>query len=104
MPIEILDLIHLGQELPVDTDRAITTDLKGEVLIIRLAAGRDYPVESHAHATETITALSGHFAILAAGKTYPVRQGQCCRIPPGLEHRWAPESEAVVLVHFGTAV
>lgn len=108
MPIEVLDLVELAQGVPIDTDHPITTDLVGDVLIIRLAASPDnprpdYPEEVHAGATETITALSGRFAILAEGKTYPVRQGQCCRIPPGLHHRWAPESDAVVLVHFGAA-
>lgn len=109
MSIEVLDLVDLAQGLPVDTDHAITGNLVGDVLIIRLsptnnASGRHYPEEVHADATETITALSGSFAIIAEGKSYPVRQGQCCRIPPGLHHRWSPESDAVVLVHFGTAV
>lgn len=104
MPIEILDLIDLAKALPADTDRAITTNLEGDAVIIRLEAGLDYPMEVHDHATETITALSGCFAILADGRSHAVRQGQCCRIPPGLAHRWAAESEAVVLVHFGTAV
>ena len=100
--IEVLDLISLAQATPVDTDRPISEDLIGAMLLIRLAPGGGYPVETHAHATETITALSGRFAILAGDKSYSVSQGQCCRIPPGLEHRWAPDSEAVVLVHFGT--
>lgn len=104
MPIEVLDLIDLAKAAPVDTDQPITADLKGDVLIIRLEAGRDYPSETHDDATETITALSGRFAILAEGRSYAVRQGQCCRIPPGLAHRWAPDSEAVVLVHFGRAI
>lgn len=104
MSVEILDLVDLAKAMPVDTDRAITTDLVGDVLIIRLEAGRDYPIEVHHHATETITSLSGRFAIFAEGKSYSVSQGQCCRIPPGLEHRWASDSEAVVLVHFGATV
>lgn len=104
MSIEVLDLVELAQSVPVDTDHPITSNPVGEVLIIRLGPGYDYPEEVHAGATETITALSGRFAIIADGKSYPVHQGQCCRIPPGLHHRWAAESEAIVLVHFGTAV
>lgn len=101
MSVEVLDLLALADTLPADTDRAVTANLKGEALIIRLEAGREYPLEVHGHATETIVALSGRFVILAGGQAFGVRQGQCCRIPPGLEHRWASESEAVVLVHFG---
>ena len=100
--IEVLDLVALGQSVPPDTDRPITTDIKGDVLVIRLEPGRTYPPEKHDHATETITALRGRFTIEAGGKSHAVAQGQCCRIPPGLEHRWASESDAVVLVHFGT--
>jgi mannose-6-phosphate isomerase-like protein (cupin superfamily) len=114
MPIEVLDLVALAQGVPVDTDRPITADPMGDVLIIRLSPqsefpghdfpGRDYPDEVHGHATETITALAGQFAIIAGGKSYAVRQGQCCRIPPGLHHRWATQSDAVVLVHFGAPI
>lgn len=109
MAIDVLDLVALAQSVPVDTDHPITTDPVGDVLIIRLSpqsntSGCHYPEEVHAGVTETITALAGQFAIIAEGKSYPVRQGQCCRIPPGLRHRWSSESEAVVLVHFGAAV
>jgi len=100
--VEVLDLVALGRSLPVDTDHPISADLKGEVLLIRLEPGRAYPTEVHHHATETILALSGRFVIQADGRSYAVSQGQCCRIPPGLEHRWGPDSDAVVQVHFGT--
>lgn len=99
--VEVLDLVALGRSLPVDTDHPISTDLKGEVLLIRLEAGRAYPTEVHHHATETIVALAGRFVIQAGGRSYAVSEGQCCRIPPGLEHRWGPDSDAVVRVHFG---
>ncbi|HYE01534.1 MAG TPA: cupin domain-containing protein [Alphaproteobacteria bacterium] len=100
--IEVLDLAALGQGLPVDTDHAITAKAAGPVLIIRLAPG-EYPTESHKGRIETITALTGRFSIEAAGGRWDVAQGQCCRIPPGLEHRWGADSEAVVLVHFAEA-
>lgn len=102
MPVvEVLDLIALGRTLPVDTDHPLTKALAGEVLLIRLEPGRAYPTEVHHHATETIVALSGSFVIEAAGQSYAIGQGRCCRIPPGLEHRWGTQSEAVVQVHFG---
>jgi len=100
--IEVIDLVALGRSLPVDTDHPISADLKGAVLVIRLEPGRAYPTEVHEHATETILALAGRFVIEAGGQPYAVSQGQCCRIPPGLEHRWGPDSDAVVKVHFGT--
>jgi hypothetical protein len=43
--IEVLDLVALGGSLPADTDHAITGDLKGEVLLIRLEPGRAYPTD-----------------------------------------------------------
>jgi len=100
--VEVLDLVTVGRSLPADTDHAITGNLKGKVLLIRLEPGRAYPTEIHQHATETILALSGRFVIEADGHSYAVSQGQCCRIPPGLEHRWGSDSDAVVQVHFGT--
>lgn len=100
--VEVLDLVGLGRSLAIDTDHAITSGIKGDVLLLHLVPGRTYPAEVHGHAVETIVALAGRFVIEAAGSSYAVTAGQCCRIPPGLEHRWSTDSDAVVLVHFGT--
>ena len=97
--IEVIDLLELGRSLAPDADRPITGNVDGSVAIIRLAKGIEYPAEEHAW-TETITAIEGAFAIIAEGSRYPVRQGSCIRIPPGVKHRWDPQSEAVVLVTF----
>jgi len=102
MDIEVIDLITQATALPPDHERIIGPALTGDLLLIRLEPG-DYPVECHDGRTEIITALRGRFGIVAAdGRIWRVAQGQCCRIPPGLKHHWAPDSEATVLVAFVT--
>jgi quercetin dioxygenase-like cupin family protein len=97
--IEVIDLLEMGRELAPDSDCPITGQVDGSVAIIRLAKGIEYPPEDHAW-TETVTAIEETFAIIAGGSRYPDKQGSCIRIPPGVEHRWDPSSEAIVLVAF----
>ena len=100
MAIEIVDLVKEAQALPPDSEKTVGENLLGDLLLIRLEPG-DYPTECHEGRTEIITALRGQFAILTEdGRQWPVSQGQCCRIPPGLRHRWAPNSDATVVVAF----
>jgi mannose-6-phosphate isomerase-like protein (cupin superfamily) len=98
--IEILDLVDHAKKLPPDQEDCVGEALAGDLLLIRLEPG-DYPIECHPDRTEIITALCGQFGILTEdGRRWTASQGQCCRIPPGLRHRWAPESDATVLVVF----
>jgi quercetin dioxygenase-like cupin family protein len=98
--IEILDLVDRAKALPPDHEDCVGGALSGDLLLIRLEPGA-YPVESHPDRVEIITALCGQFGILTEdGRRWSVSQGQCCRIPSGLRHRWAPESDATVLVVF----
>jgi mannose-6-phosphate isomerase-like protein (cupin superfamily) len=100
MDIEIVDLIDRATALPPDQEQIVGETLTGDLLLIRLEPG-DYPLECHDGRIEIITALCGQFSIATEdGRSFPVRQGQCCRIPPGLRHRWAANSEATVLVAF----
>jgi mannose-6-phosphate isomerase-like protein (cupin superfamily) len=100
MDIEIVDLVARATALPPDQEKVVGAALTGDLLLIRLEAG-DYPLECHDDRIEIITALSGQFSITTEdGRSFPVRQGQCCRIPPGLRHRWAADSVATVLVAF----
>jgi quercetin dioxygenase-like cupin family protein len=100
--IEILDLIEHGKALPPDQEQVVGATLTGDLLLIRLAPG-DYPIECHDGRIEIITALRGQFALLTEeGRSWSVIQGQCCRVPSGLGHRWAPDSDATVMVVFAT--
>jgi quercetin dioxygenase-like cupin family protein len=100
MDIEIVDLVAGATALPPDQEQIVGETLTGDLLLIRLEPG-DYPPECHDGRIEIITALSGQFGIATEdGRLFPVRQGQCCRIPPGLRHRWAADSAATVLVAF----
>ena len=98
--VEVTDLIAQATTLPPDHEQIIGADLIGDLLLIRLEPG-SYPLECHDGRTEIITALRGRFGIVAAdGRSWHITEGQCCRIPPGLEHHWAPDSDATVLVAF----
>ena len=100
MAIEVIDLQREAAALPPDQEKIIGASLTGDLLLIRLEPG-DYPIECHAGRTEVITALRGRFGIATEdGGLWSIAEGQCCRIPPGLRHRWAPDSEATVLVAF----
>ncbi|HWU00657.1 MAG TPA: cupin domain-containing protein [Terriglobales bacterium] len=102
MDIEVIDLIAQATDLPPDNEKIIGPALTGDLLLIRLEPGT-YPIECHEGRTEIITALRGHFGIVATdGRSWQIAQGQCCRIPPGLQHHWAPDSDATVLVAFAT--
>ena len=103
MDIEVIDLVGASAKLPPDQEQVIGPALTGDLLLIRLEPG-SYPVECHAGRTEIITALRGRFGIVTEdGRAWQIAQGQCCRIPPGLTHRWAPDSDATVLVAFAGA-
>jgi mannose-6-phosphate isomerase-like protein (cupin superfamily) len=103
MTIEIVDLVDQASTLPPDHERVVGATLTGDLLLIRLEPG-SYPIECHDGRIEIIIALSGHFTIETEdGAQFSVRQGQCCRIPPGLRHRWAATSDATVLAAFVTA-
>lgn len=102
MDIDVIDLIERAKALPPDHEHLLGGALTGDLLLIRLEPG-SYPVEWHDGRVEIITALRGRFALLTEdGHSWPVTQGQCCRVPPGLKHRWAPDSDAMVLVAFAT--
>ena len=100
MDIEVIDLIGRARTLPPDHEHVLAGALTGDLLLIRLEPG-NYPVEWHDDRVEIITALQGQFTLLTEdGRAWPVIQGQCARVPPGLKHRWAPDSDATVLVAF----
>jgi quercetin dioxygenase-like cupin family protein len=100
MDIEVIDLVAQATTLPPDNEKIIGPALTGDLLLIRLAPG-SYPIEWHEGRTEIITALRGRFGIVAEdGSSWYITPGQCCRIPPGLTHHWAPDSDATVLVAF----
>ena len=99
--VEVIDLLEMSRRLAPDSDRPITGQVDGAVALIRLEKGIEYASEQHA-STETVTAIEGTFAILAEGSRHTVKRGSCIRIPPGVEHRWDPSSDAVVLVTFST--
>jgi len=98
--VDVMDLVGAATALPPDHEKIIGAGLTGDLLLIRLEPGT-YPLECHEGRTEIITALRGHFGIVAAdGRSWQITQGRCCRIPPGLQHHWAPDSDATVLVAF----
>ena len=101
MKIDKIDLRKLGATLAVDSDHALTTAPRGAVVLIRLAPQDNaYPEERH-EAREGIVCLEGRLALVADGERVDLSQGECCRVPVGLAHRWSSESNGLVLVHFG---
>lgn len=103
MDVEVVDLVERAGTLPPDREEVAGAALIGDLLLIRLEPG-DYPIECHDGRIEIITALRGRFGIATEdGRLWSIGQGQCCRIRPGLRHRWSTDSDATVLVLFSKA-
>jgi D-lyxose ketol-isomerase len=95
---ETINLIDLGRSLPVDSDHTLRSYERGHLLLINLKP-QEYRPETHKGA-ETIIAITGQFSLLTADSTIAVRTGESITVPPNIEHRFSPDSDAVILVLF----
>jgi mannose-6-phosphate isomerase-like protein (cupin superfamily) len=85
-----------GRRLPADTDHLLTRTTAGALLLIHVPPG-DYAYEVH-RLSEFIICVDGTFIIEADnGARAKAECGQMIEIPPGLRHRFAPESNAVII-------
>ncbi len=101
--ITVTDLAVLGRSLAVDTDHLLTRLQDGAALLIHLAPPADYPYESH-KVEERIVCIQGKLNLeTEAGTCYALLAGQMALIPPGLRHRFAADSDGVILTLFGGA-
>ncbi len=85
-----------GQKLAADTDHLLARTTAGALLLIHVPPG-EYAYEVHQR-TEFIVCVDGTFMIESDnGARAKAEQGQMIEIPPGLRHRFAPESNAVIV-------
>lgn len=85
-----------GRDLPADTDHLLARTGAGALLLIHVPPG-EYTYESHC-APEYIVCVDGLLAMQAEhGERIMAERGQMVEVPPGLRHRFAPESNAVIL-------
>jgi quercetin dioxygenase-like cupin family protein len=97
-----LDLLALGSSLPVDKDHTLREVNKGSLLLINLKPQESYPPETHT-VPETIIALQGRFSLHTVDGAQEIPQGSAITVPPGVEHRFGGDSDALILVVFGEA-
>jgi quercetin dioxygenase-like cupin family protein len=96
------DLIALGNSLAVDKDHELLSVQNGEVLLIKLKPqDTHYPPETH-RVPETVIAFKGNFWLETADSQTEVREGSLITIPPKVEHWFGAESDALILVIFGS--
>jgi mannose-6-phosphate isomerase-like protein (cupin superfamily) len=85
-----------GRKLPPDTDHLLTRTTAGVLLLIHVPPG-EYAYEVH-RLPEFIVCVDGTFVIESeSGRQAKAGCGQMIEIPPGLRHRFAPESNAVII-------
>ncbi len=85
-----------GRNLPADTDHLLTRTTAGALVLIHVPPG-DYAYEVHG-LPEFIICVDGTFMIEADdGRREVAERGQMIEIPPQLRHRFAPESNAVII-------
>ena len=85
-----------GRDLPADTDHLLARTGAGALLLIHVPPG-EYAYESHS-LPEYIVCVDGLLAMQAEhGVRIMAERGQMVEVPPGLRHRFAPESNAVIL-------
>lgn len=85
-----------GRNLPADTDHLLTRTTAGALVLIHVPPG-EYAYEVHG-LPEFIICVDGTFIIEADdGRREVAERGQMIEIPPQLRHRFAPESNAVII-------
>jgi quercetin dioxygenase-like cupin family protein len=85
-----------GREQVADRDELIAKTNEGALLLIHVPPG-NYAYESH-RMPEFIVCIDGELVMQSkAGNSTTARVGQMIEVPPGLEHRFAPTSNAVIL-------
>ena len=96
-----LDFIHhplatLGRTLPADQDHPLAQTHAGALLLIHIPPG-DYPFEVH-RSTEYLLCMQGRLVLEGeGGQRADMNTGEMLEIPPGLKHRFASESDAVIV-------
>ena len=83
------------------SDHLLYTLTDGKLLLLNLRP-QTYPAETH-QGPETIIVLRGALTLDMDSATVAVSQSQSITIPPGVAHRFADSSDAVLVVLFGHA-
>jgi quercetin dioxygenase-like cupin family protein len=99
--MQTINLITLGNGLEVDKDHSLRSFERGELLLIKLKP-QDYPYEVH-QKPETIIAFKGQFALETKDNSIQVNEGESITVPPGIDHRFGSQSDALILVLFEQA-
>jgi|GEM_PF-2084802 len=85
-----------GVALPADKDHLLARTAPGALLLIHVPPG-DYAFEVH-RAAEYIVCLDGVLVLESEdGGRCAVPAGAMAEVPPGLRHRFAADSRAVIL-------
>jgi quercetin dioxygenase-like cupin family protein len=89
--------VELGRSFPGDCDALITRFTSGSMLLIHVPPQEGYAYEVHA-APEYIICLNGTLKMESQhGQAVSVNAGDMIEVPVGLFHRFAADSDAVIL-------
>lgn len=89
-------LTEQGRSLPPDCDHLLAKIQPAQLLLINITPGV-YAYEHHP-CSEYLLCMSGRLILETdTGLQASISQGQMIEIPPGLKHRFAAESDAVIV-------
>lgn len=92
----IYSLAEQGRALPPDCDHLLAKIQPAQLLLINIPPGV-YAYEHHS-CSEYLLCMSGRLILETDnGLKATISQGQMMEIPPGLKHRFAAESDAVIV-------
>ena len=95
-PLILHSLAWYGRDLPADTDHELAAIGRGSLLLIHVPPG-DYAFEQHA-LPEFIVCIDGRIGIETSdGDLQNASVGQMIEITAGVRHRFASDSDAVIL-------
>ncbi len=95
-PLALHPLARQGRQLPADTDHELAAIGRGSLLLIHVPPG-EYAFEQHALA-EFIVCIDGRIGIETAdGIRQSAMVGEMIEITAGVRHRFASDSDAVIL-------
>jgi quercetin dioxygenase-like cupin family protein len=99
--MKITDIIELGSALEVDKDHVLKEFQKGSLLLINLKP-QEYAFEQHDNVDEMIIAFKGNFILETESEEVIIPEGSMITVPRGVKHRFGNESDALILVAFGS--
>ena len=99
-----VDFAEVFADLAAREAREATTPLGGvDVRLVRVPANVEGRWDSHPDSTETVVVWSGEFHVEFRDGTLRLKEGQCCVVPVGAEHRATSPTGAEIVLFKKTA-